>query len=177
MLGSKDRDALSEMLRDQPSPEVSAVLTQAVMQGAPFPGLTLERVEHVGAAAILSSFRQSHLATDSVFYTYSDLYGFRERCRDWMTPESLETLSLLCDGRPLFGSGFEDPSMLYGYLSDAEVKSILAELPEISEPDTWDSPDWDNLDIEVLDDEFARDFRGWLSELSQTGLDLWLVLG
>lgn len=176
--GSGDRDYIAKFAGNL-SPEEMAVLNRAVTQGAPFADLDEEGWDHI--AVIEQLFRNTSPQTwGDVTFGYLWL---AETIKDDLLPHldetSKEMISYFVHGRPIFGKKFGVIESFYGYLDAHETKRFNDSFSRFKLPEP-DSPEWDDLPMEILDApyaEFTAALADLLSNVVKEGQGLAITIG
>lgn len=140
---------------------------RAIVLGTTGP-VEIEDQSFIYAVVALAHFDQEHLETNSNLYksVFSDWVLELDREPDneaggeWERTVELLEWALLA--RPLFGTEQDSDWTTYGYLTNEEVRRLLAYRARF--PQLVESADEDHT-------EFAEDFFGWLEKIRDAGLD------
>jgi hypothetical protein len=150
--------------------QCTAILGRALNEGIPFEGLEREEQIHWEVARALVESVQTPSRTDAVDYHYVAWETLWLAVNPRLTPSARELLdALVHKGRPLFGRAFERGTLIYGYMTGAEVESLREGLVQTyrQSPPPF-SPD----EQQALPDQLI----GWLAEAAGRGEDLWFYM-
>jgi hypothetical protein len=150
----------------------SAVITEAIDRGVPFPGLDGEDESHVCAAAALAEMGQSFFRPDpnDDSWKISLMEVLLAQNEGRFDSKTHELLSFIRDGRPLFGKRIDTGWSYYAWLTSAEVRELAAGIRKAQEvyPGLADPGYFDGFLLALL---------GWLDKITERNMDLWLYTG
>ena len=153
-----DEDEEREEFRQQ----FHAAAQRAINEGIPFAGLKKEDQHHVDLAALLAQYGQKLTGLNSsgwkmqyVFPDFRKAYGRR------ISNPAKTLWNYLEEGRPLFGKKIDTGWGYYSYLSLEEVRTLHQALESLPKDPTG---------VE----HFLSDMIGWLKQIQDKKLDLWL---
>lgn len=194
LAGCKDQTLLHELQKSADGSELKQIIHRYVMDGAPFADLDAETSFHCLAADSLAGFEQTHSATDSNFWKWSEAFKELAKHRKNANSQLLQIFGYLENGRPLFGQRFDADSMRYAYLTHEELDVLLETIkpPKSSKQPEWDSEYMENLFAKGFIDEhryesarsdivdtssmsFDKAFSVWCKTFHASGKDLWMV--
>lgn len=149
------------------------IVERVVSIGVPFAVLDVETPNYVDVAEILSGFEQKHLGTDSNIWGARSLW---QLAQSPPYPDAAPLLEYIAAGRPVFGRRIEASPWSYGYLSNAEVRTLRKYLPEpapyeVGPPVSEKATGF----VECLEhNDFPACLASWLKAIDEANLDLWI---
>lgn len=162
MFGSKDQAFVERMTMELDADEKS-VLERAVMEGVPFPELGKENWDHVLLMKKLFEDAPDQTWGNVEFKLFWLADVLEKGLFDQLDATSKKLIAYFVDGRPIFGKEFGDTEAFYGYLDAQEIQTLNQALDCFKLPPP-DSPEWDDLPLEMLDAPYAE-FTEALTEL------------
>jgi len=149
------------------------------MKGVPFADLDEEVWAHIWVIEKL--FRSTNPQTwGDVTFRYIGLTEIIEKeLLQHLDDTSKEMISYFVNGRPIFGKRFGVEERFYGYLDAQETKRFNSSFGRFKLPEP-DSPDWENLPMEILEapySEFTAALADLLSQVVEAEQGLAITIG
>jgi AcrR family transcriptional regulator len=138
-----------------------------VMDGAPVAGLKTEEDIHFDIAQVLATYDQKPHGVQSNGWKMNAFWEFHRAYGRKLDAGAQPLLDFLISGRPLFGSAMAIDWSYYSYLTHDEVVTLLTALRKLQTAEP-------SLVGENYLDGFVDTLSGWLAEIDERGLDLFL---
>lgn len=146
---------------------VSETARAIIMDGAPVKGLESEEDIHFDIAQALVTYEQKPVGVGSNIWKMNAFWDFQPKYGKRLGGEAESLLGHLISGRPMFGRAMKIDWSYYSYLTNAEVKTLLAALRKLQQEEP-------SLVGKAYLSGFVDTLIGWLEKIDSQEMDLFL---